>query len=234
MIDMSKTTIPKSDQLNADDLLGGKELTVKITGVKLTGGDQPIAISFEGDGGKPYLPGKSMRRVLMHVWGNDGLSYIGKSLTLYRDEKVKFGGVDVGGLRIRKMSHITAPVTMALTTTKSQRKPFTVEPLVVAGQPAPETEASKLKKTAEQINKEIKAAPSPYEAGVVWGKWGKELDAIKAASEKAYAALDAVYKEKSAAATPAPTPPPTEHNYDNGDPEPMTGNPGNQTIIDAG
>jgi len=136
MTDLSMTIAPKSDQLNADDLIGGATKTITITKVSLLGeADQPIAINFQGDNGKPYKPCKSMRRLLVHVWGKDGNSYVGRSLTLFRDEKVKFGGLDVGGIRISHMSHIDSPVTMALTATKASRKPYTVKPLAVGATP---------------------------------------------------------------------------------------------------
>ena len=131
MIDMLSTIIPKSDQLNADDLIGGVHKIIRITGVsRCKEPEQPIAINFDGDNGKPYKPGKSMRRVLVNVWGPDGQAYIGRSMELYRDDTVKFGGMDVGGIRISRMSDITKPITMALTATKASRKPFTVRPLV--------------------------------------------------------------------------------------------------------
>jgi hypothetical protein len=48
------TIAPKSDQLNADDLIG-RSLTIKVTKVALCGeADQPIAVHYEGDNGKPY------------------------------------------------------------------------------------------------------------------------------------------------------------------------------------
>jgi hypothetical protein len=130
MIDLRGTIKPKSDQLNADDLIGGP-VTIRITGVAVGEGEQPVSISFEGDGGKPFKPGKSMRRVLVNLWGPDGAAYIGRSLTIYRDEQVVFGGVEVGGIRISHMSHLQRETTMALTATKAKRKPFTVRPLVV-------------------------------------------------------------------------------------------------------
>ena len=134
MIDLRKTVIAKSDQLNADDLIGQTK-TVKVTKVSLlTEADQPVALSFEDDGNKPYKPCKSMRRVLVNIWGPDGNAYIGRSMTLYRDEKVMFGGVATGGIRISHMSHIDGPVTMALSVTRANRKPFTVQPLAT---PAP-------------------------------------------------------------------------------------------------
>ena len=131
MIDMLQTIKPKSDQLNADDLIGGPT-TITITGVNgCKEPDQPVALSYTGDGGKPYKPCKSMRRVLVHVWGKYAEEYIGKSMTIYCDPKVTFGAAAVGGIRISHMSHITEPVTMALTATKANRKPYTVRPLAV-------------------------------------------------------------------------------------------------------
>lgn len=130
MIDMITTIKPKSDQLNADDLTGTTK-TIKITKVSILGeAEQPIGINFEGDNNKPYKPCKSMRRVLVNVWGSDGNAYVGRSLTLYRDDKVMFGGVAVGGIRISHMSHLDKDVTMALTATKASRKPYTVKPLL--------------------------------------------------------------------------------------------------------
>lgn len=135
MTDMHATVTPKSDQLNYDDVPNGRALTVKISKVSGKSGDQPIAINYEGDNGKPYYPCKSMRRVLIHNWGGNGNEYVGRSLTLYGDPDVKFGGLAVGGIRISHMSHISKEVTLALTATKASRKPFTVKPLVVADGP---------------------------------------------------------------------------------------------------
>lgn len=129
MSDMHQTIIPKSDQLNADDLIG-RELTIKITRVEIKGGqEQPVSIHFEGDGGKPYKACKSMCRVIVSAWGPDSKKYVGRSLTLYRDPKVKWGGMEVGGIRISHMSDISEDMTMALTVTRANRKPFTVRPL---------------------------------------------------------------------------------------------------------
>lgn len=129
MIDLGKTIEPKSDQLNSDDLIAGP-ITVIIRKVAANSdADQPISIFYEGDNNKPYKACKSMRRVLVQVWGRDGNAYIGKSMTLYREPTVKFGGLEVGGIRISHMSDIDKPVTMALTATRASRKPYTVKPL---------------------------------------------------------------------------------------------------------
>ena len=136
MGDMGQAIIPKSDQLNADDLLTGPK-TIKITGVTVRGGqEQPVAISYEGDDGKPYKACKSMCRVLVSAWGADSVQYVGRSLTLYCDPKVKWGGMEVGGLRISHMSHIDSALTMALTVTRANKKPFTVKPITKSNSPA--------------------------------------------------------------------------------------------------
>ena len=129
MIDLSKTIEPKSDQLNADDLIGGPRI-IKVTSVSLCGEpDQPIAIGFAGDNGKPYKPCKSMRRLLVEIWGKDGSQYAGRSLELYRDNTVKFGGAQVGGIRINRMSHLDRPAQVPLTVTRAVRKLYRVDPL---------------------------------------------------------------------------------------------------------
>ena len=125
-LDLSKTIAPKSEQLNADDLIAGPR-TITVTAVKLVAEDQPVAIHFAGDEGKPYKPCKSMRRVLVRAWGADGAQYVGKSMTLFLDEQVRFGGAAVGGIRISHLSHIEKSITMALTATRATKKAYTVQ-----------------------------------------------------------------------------------------------------------
>lgn len=164
--DMSGVIIPKSDQINADDLLSG-EITITIRDVKISGGqEQPVSIYFDGSE-KAFRPCKSMSRVLVAAWGPDAKKYVGRSLRLYRDPAVKWGGLQVGGIRIRAMSHIEREMTMALTETRQSRKPFTVKPLG----DTPATEPKPTSNIAE-IRQQLSAAA---EQGTValreaWGK----------------------------------------------------------------
>jgi hypothetical protein len=129
---MSQFIAPKSNQLNADDLISGpRNITVTSVSANPGNAEQPVAVSFEGDNGKPYLPCKSMRRVMVAIWGKDASQYTGRSMTLYRDPEVTWGGMKVGGIRISHMTDMDGPVTLALTATQKQRKPYRVEPLVV-------------------------------------------------------------------------------------------------------
>jgi len=126
--DLSDTVLAKSNQLTADDLQG-RTLTITITQAVKVGGEQPIRIHYENEQGKPYMPGKSMRRILLKAWGRKLSDFVGRKMTLYRDDKVTWGGLEVGGIRISHMSHITGELVVALTASKSNKKPFTVKPL---------------------------------------------------------------------------------------------------------
>lgn len=126
--DLSRIAEPKSDQLNADDLIGGP-ITVNITSVRLSGSpEQPLILDIDG-GYKPYKPCKSMSRLLIFCWGKDGSQWVGRSFTLYNDPDVLWAGVKVGGIRISHLSHISKSMSVALTVTRGKRKPYTVDVL---------------------------------------------------------------------------------------------------------
>lgn len=128
-MDLSDTIIPKSDQLNADDLMSGPR-TFTITDVQRGSSEQPVNIYLaEFPKGRPWRPSKSMLRILVMVWGKESSAYIGRRLTLYREPTITFGKDLVGGVRISHMSHLDKKQTVWLTKTRGKREPFTVEPL---------------------------------------------------------------------------------------------------------
>lgn len=119
---LNDTIIPKSDQLNADQLLGGP-ITVTVTDVRRgSGDDQPVVIHYEGEGGRPFKPCKSMRKILVFAWGPDGTQWVGRSMTLYNRPDVKFGGEAVGGIRISHLSHIPQDIAVSLTATRGKKE----------------------------------------------------------------------------------------------------------------
>ncbi|MFC6792733.1 hypothetical protein ACFQE0_26135 [Methylobacterium komagatae] len=180
--------LPRARSSNADDLIGGPR-TIRITKVaRSTEPDQPIAINFEGDGGKPYLPCKSMRRVLVTVWGNDGNAYVGRSMTLYRDDKVLFGGIAVGGIRISHMTDLEREMTLALTVTKARRAPYVVKPLRVEQAAAPKRTKADLFADARAKAREGSFALDEWRAGL---------------PDRARAALDEIAAELQATAEAA-------------------------------
>ncbi len=191
--DMTPIIQPKTDQLNSDSLVAGP-ITITIKSVKVSPGtEQPVSIFYDGDDGKPWRPCKSMARILVSAWGPDSSKYAGKSLTLYRDPKVKWGGLEVGGIRISHMSGIENAMTMALTETRSNRKPFTVQPLKTTSAPKSKPAQSTTPNTwADGMDDEIKFAESAADFHAAWSaaiktaEWGalKESDPERAAGMK--------------------------------------------------
>ncbi len=118
--------VPKSDQLNADDLLLGP-ITVTITKVRKGDREQPIVVEVEGH--QPYKPCKTMRRILIAVFSDDPKHWVGQQMTLYCDPDVMFGGVKVGGIRISHLSGLDTPRAFALTKSRGKRKEVTVRPI---------------------------------------------------------------------------------------------------------
>lgn len=127
MLDMTESIAPKSDQMNSDDLLSGPR-TFTIAEVREASSDeQPVDVVLaEFPKGRPFKPSKSMRRVMVQAWGVDASAYVGKRLTLFRDPTVKWGGQDVGGIRISAMSHIDKPMVLALTVTRGKKAAYKV------------------------------------------------------------------------------------------------------------
>ena len=136
MSDMNHSVAPKTDQVSYDHFISGKSITIKITGVDFTAGEQPVALKFENSNGKVFRPCKSMRRVLIAAWGDKASNYVGRSMTLYGDPTVRYGALEVGGVRISHLSHIDKELKVILTATKGNKKPYTVKPLVTTEQPA--------------------------------------------------------------------------------------------------
>jgi hypothetical protein len=127
MVDLTESIAPRSDQINADDLVGGP-ITYTIREVKAGVAESPFDFMLvETD--RAYRPSKTMRRLIVAAWGADANLYAGRRLTLYREPSIKFGGATVGGIRISHMSGITKPIVEKFQTTRGKRESFTVDPL---------------------------------------------------------------------------------------------------------
>lgn len=184
-IDMSRFIEAKSDQLNADDLIGAPR-TITVTRVTGNDGDQPVSIHYQGDGGKPFKPCKTIRRVLMGVWGRYANEYVGKSMTLYRDDRVTFGGLEVGGIRISHMSDIDKEMTVVVMKSKGKKAGMKILPLVARHQSA--------ELTLADAERDLRAAFDIDELRTVWSR-----QAMRPFREQLQSVLD----ERKAALSPA-------------------------------
>ena len=177
-MNMLEAIAPKSDQINAEDLVG-RTITVTVREVTIRAGqEQPISVALE-ETNKVFRPCKTTARLMVGGWGPDPSKYAGKKMTLYRDPSVKWGGVATGGIRISHMSHLDAPLVMALAENKKNRKVHTVQPLQAEKQPeAPQ----KGRQTAEEWAAE-------HIAGIHGAQDADAIDALQKASERAMAKL---------------------------------------------
>lgn len=188
--DMSGAIIPKSDQVNAEDFIAGPR-TFRIEEVQIrSAAEQPVSIRLAGEA-RVWRPCKSMCRVLVHAWGPDAKAYEGRSVTLYRDPSVKWGGMQVGGIRISHMSHIERDMVMALTETKGKRAPFQVK--VLRDAPAPKPEQPTTHPTAtltartDRFEQALRGAQTAAELEKIWSA-GHGLRADLAANDAARSA----------------------------------------------
>lgn len=127
--DISDTLAPNSDQLDAVELLGGPRVFT-ISKVSKGNPEQPVNIHL-AEFDRPWRPGKSMRRVMVACWGPDANQYVGRSIKLWCDPKVSFGGSEVGGVRILEMSHLDKPRGIPLLVSRGKSATYKVGVLKV-------------------------------------------------------------------------------------------------------
>jgi len=140
-MDITNSLAPRSDQLNADDLISGP-ITVTIAEVTPGKAEQPYDFQLVEYPGRAYRPSLGMRRVIANAWGREASNYVGRRLTLYRDPEVTFGKDKTGGIRISHMSDIDGPVPLPLTVSRGRRITFTVQPLAARDWVSEATKAS--------------------------------------------------------------------------------------------
>jgi hypothetical protein len=187
-MDLSTTTVPDSTQVNAEDLLAGPR-TVTITAVRPGTSEQPVNIDLAEFPGRAYRPSKSMRRVLVHAWGPQTASYIGRRLTLYRDPDITFGRDKVGGIRISALSHLNKRLEIALTVTRGKRAVFTVDPLTEPQAVTPEAvaefegriSAASSVEDLDEVARDLKACELGGHREGLTAAWTERRAAIKAA-----------------------------------------------------
>lgn len=131
------TTMAKSDQINAADLLGGP-LVCQITDIQMTSSaDQPISIFVDAHP-QPWKPSKTSRRVLAACWSDvDPSEWVGRHVVLYNDTTVMWAGKAEGGIRTSHLSHIDGKKTIMTNSTRGKKSAQTVEPYYPADVQAP-------------------------------------------------------------------------------------------------
>jgi hypothetical protein len=126
MSDIGFALEAKSDQLNYDDI-ADTEVVITISEVQVRKGDQPVSIYFHGCNNRPWKPSKGMLRILATAWGRSSSEWVSKSAMLYGDKSVRWAGKEIGGIRIRSLSHINKNgISAMLTVSRGQRSEFRI------------------------------------------------------------------------------------------------------------
>lgn len=177
-----KAIEPKSDQLNADDLIG---CSVVVTIKEVRRGDEQQKIVLIIDGGlRPYKPSKSMARVIVQLFGADPIKWVGQSLELYRDPTVKWAGVAVGGIRISGAT-IERDTELMVTISKTKREAIKIKAIKVANDPS------------ERIEKAIVALRSAVDLETLGKYWASiERDLLPVATPEQTSKLSETYEQR--------------------------------------
>ena len=163
MLDVSSTILSKSDQLNASDLIGN-EMILTVSNVNLVSSpDQPMVINWEGDEGRAYKPCKSMRRVLVGLWGKDASQWIGRSIGVYNEPTVKWAGKEEGGIRIKSLSHIDKNKSVTTSESKHKKTTYLISALQVEKKQRPVWPDDKFKEQLPRIKAAIEGGTSTAE-----------------------------------------------------------------------
>ena len=139
-MDITDALAPKSDQLDAVELVAPRTFTIDH-GSKLGRRDddgQAVVEVKLVDFPRVWRPSKGMLDAIVQVWGTNAKEWAGHQVTLYNDTDVTFGKDKVGGVRISAMSGIDKPTTVQIRGRgRGARKlPWRIEP-IAAQQPAP-------------------------------------------------------------------------------------------------
>jgi hypothetical protein len=125
------TAEPRSDQWNADDFVGGPR-TFTIAGVKVGAAEQKYDIELVEGQNRAWRPPLTVLRLLVAAWGDEAADWVGRRVTLYRDDSIRFGRDVLGGIRVSHLSDLPDGKTFSvlLTVSRGKRATFTVDPLV--------------------------------------------------------------------------------------------------------
>lgn len=131
-VDIRAATKPKSDQLNYETFLNGPQT---FTVSKVTPGDRdhPVFIHMNECPATPYKPSKGMLKCIAQPdgWGDKSSQWVGKSITLYGDPTVIYGGVEVGGIKVAALSDINGDYETLISARRGVRKPHLIKKIVI-------------------------------------------------------------------------------------------------------
>lgn len=163
-MDLTQALAPKSDQIDAADLIGSPPQIFTIVSVSENGSEladqQPVNIRLE-ETKKFWRPNKGMLRVLADNWGKNVQDWAGRKVELYGEPEVYFGKEKRGGTRISRLSHISGSKTTLVNPRGGKGAYWTVNPL-------PDSEPTQPQPTPEPTAEQVAACT---DVAVLRGMW---------------------------------------------------------------
>ena len=156
--ELQQCAAAKSDQIDADNLIGGITMDVTIKAVQRgPSNEQPLQLVLE-ETDKFYRPSKTYRRALIGCFGDEPAGWVGKRLRLIRNPDTMFGGVKVGGVEVSHAS-IEAPMVFMLQAKRGKKSAVSIDVIPAPQKPVPMP--AKVKEAA--------AALKPHAKGTISG-----------------------------------------------------------------
>jgi len=142
-VDITDALAPKSDQLDAVELVAPRTFTID-TGSRLGNREGQAVVEVRlVDFPRVWRPSKGMLDAIVAVWGTNAKEWAGNQITLYNDRDVTFGKDKVGGIRIAAMTGIDKPTTVQIRGRGqgARKQPWRIDP-IAATAPAPQVDVS--------------------------------------------------------------------------------------------
>ena len=144
-MDITDALAPKSDQLDAVELVAPRTFTID-TGSRLGNREGQAVVEVRlVDFPRVWRPSKGMLDAIVAVWGTNAKEWAGQQVTLYNDRDVTFGKDKVGGIRIAAMTGIDKPTTVQIRGRGqgARKQPWRIEPIAApAPAPAPQVDVA--------------------------------------------------------------------------------------------
>ena len=153
----------KSDQIDADNLIGGITMDVTIKSVQRgPSNEQPVQLVLN-ETDKFYRPSKTFRRALIGCFGDDPANWVGQRIRLVRNPDTTFGGVKVGGIEVSHAS-IPAPIVLMLSTKRGKKTAVSIDVIPPVAQPVPMPDHVKAKGAVLRGESPVAKVPAPAPA----------------------------------------------------------------------
>lgn len=203
-MDITKALAPKTDQIDATDLIGSPPQVFTIAAVSENNSEladqQPVNIRLV-ETSLWWRPSKGMLRVLADNWGKDVSKWVGRQVELYGDPEVYFGKEKRGGTRISRLSHIDSSKTTLINPRGGRGAYFTVKPLPTTA-PPPTPDANP-ERTALLAQIKEAATTAGVELATIAAEWAESHGGQKIAEATDIGGLELVRDDLSGRASGA-------------------------------